>query len=96
MAEQAIRWKDSRGILHETEEAADEASRQYDFGDRRRAVLAGFGELLAETTPAECRRGAEPFTRDRDAAEWLIQNWPAIKAIGFAYRLDDLAPPAKE
>lgn len=97
MAEQVIYWKDSRGLHHASEALADEASRQYERGDKRRSVLKHFEALIGDTVPPECRRHAAiAFSRDYEVAEWLIQNWPAIKAIGYAYRLDDLAPPAKE
>lgn len=96
MAERVIHWKDSHGNLHDTEAAAEEANRQYEVGDRRRAVRKHLWNLLDETVPPASRKDYAPFLMTTDAVDWLIANWPAIKAIGFAYRLDDLAPPAKE
>lgn len=95
MAEQAIRWKDSRGILHETEESADHATEQYRRGELRKAAFAQLHALIAKELPPNQLEVAARGER-RMMANWLIDNWPAIKAIGFAYRLDDLAPPAKE
>lgn len=94
MAEQAIRWKDSRGILHETEEAADHATEQYRRGELRKAAFAQVRSLLEKEMPFYHLELIGRGER-RILVNWIIDNWPAIKAIGFAYRLDDLAPPAK-
>lgn len=96
MAEQATMWRDSLGGLHYSETEADRASAQYERDGRSRAVRQLLTARLNATVPPALRQHSAPFDSTREAVDWLITNWPAIKAIGFAYRLDDLAPPAKE
>ncbi len=88
MASPVQLWRDQRGFLHETPEAADAADAGFERQDRRAAV---HGMLVAEIQASwSAGRPGSTSKSSADMADWLIDHWPTLRAIGFAYRVHEL------
>lgn len=81
-------YRDSRGLLHETAEAADAADAAFERDDRREAVH----RMLVAEIQSTWSAGRQPASDTSSArlADWLINRWPTLRAIGFAYRVHEL------
>lgn len=91
MAREMRLWQDARGYLHPTCASADDADRLFATTQEREARRAIVRTMLVDRMNRhEGRRLLAPDVSGVEAADWLIANWPSLKAIGYAFRMDDL------
>lgn len=82
-------WRDSRGFLHESAEAADNADHSFEREDRREVVRSLLVKQIQATYgPA---RSNPAGGSSSGLADWMIEHWQALRAIGFAYRVHELS-----
>lgn len=84
-------WRDCRGFLHEEQAAARLADDMAEREDRRAVVHKMLVDQLKQTSPARLLPAAGPFETTAQVADWLIANWPVLRAIGFSLRVHELS-----
>jgi hypothetical protein len=93
MAREMHLWQDARGYLHSTQQSAEDADRLFAETSEREARRAIVRQMLVgRINRRDGRRLLASDVSGVEAADWLIANWPTLKAIGYAYRMDDLVP----
>lgn len=88
MAHPVHMWRDSRGFLHASAAAADYADANFEREDRREVVRSLLVKQIQATYgPARSNQSGGSSSA---LADWLIDHWQALRAIGFAYRVHEL------
>ncbi|MEE7460638.1 hypothetical protein MFUR16E_04485 [Methylobacterium fujisawaense] len=88
MAQPVQLWRDRRGFLHESAEAADHADLNFEREDRREVVRSLLVKQIQATYgPARSNTSGGSSSA---LADWMIDHWQSLRAIGFAYRVHEL------